>query len=206
MIFLDTETTGLPKYRKINALNGPDNWPDIVSVAWAVYEKDGTHVHSKYSVIKPNGWLIPSESIKIHGITLEFAEQNGRPLRDVLGELKADLEKANSVVAHNIEFDKNVLFNAYKWRLDINPWHVWPEIEVCTMIMSEPELRIPSTFPTTYRPYKPPTLTELYRATFFEDPTGQHNSQKDVEILCKIYWKRWPPRSTFKGEEDIVKL
>jgi DNA polymerase III epsilon subunit-like protein len=192
LIFLDTETTGLPRFRNINALSQPYNWPDIVSVAWSVYEPNGTLVKSSYSVIKPEDWIIPAESTKIHGITLEYAQENGRPLNQVLLEMKTDMESCASVVAHNLEFDKNVLFNAYKWRLDLNPWHIWPRDEICTMIRGEPELKLPSKFPTSNRLFKPPTLTELYEATFGEKPTGQHNSQKDVEILSQIYWKRWP--------------
>jgi len=191
LTFLDTETTGLPKRRNSNALESDDNWPDIVSVAWSVYEKNGTLVKSSYSIIQPEAWKIPEDSIKIHGITQEKALAEGRPLREVLDELKVDLQTSEYVVCHNIEFDKNVLFHAYKWRLHQNPWHIWPSWEICTMIKGEPEVKIPSKYPTTNRPYKPPTLTELYRATFGEDPTGQHNSQKDVEILCEIYWKRW---------------
>jgi DNA polymerase-3 subunit alpha/DNA polymerase-3 subunit epsilon len=192
IVFLDTETTGLPKFRNINALNQPSNWPDIVSVAWSVYEYNGTLIKSRYSVIKPNGWSITADSIKIHGITMEYAEENGSNLDDILYEMKKDMESCDTVIAHNIEFDKNVLFNAYKWRLNMNPWHIWPAQEICTMILGESELKIPSKYPKPNRLYKPPTLTELYEATFGEKPTGQHNSQKDVEILCKMYWKRWP--------------
>lgn len=192
VLFLDTETTGLPKFKKVSAVNSPGNWPDIVSVAWAVYEKDGTHVYSRYSIIKPNGWLIPTESTKIHGITLQFAEENGRPLETVLKELESDLKTVDTVVAHNMEFDKNVIFNAYKWRLKLDPFHIWPDQEICTMMNGELELKIPNTYAPSHKLYKSPSLTELYVATFNKEPTGQHNSQKDVEILCEIYWNRWP--------------
>jgi DNA polymerase III epsilon subunit-like protein len=192
VLFLDTETTGLPKFKKVSAVNSPGNWPDIVSVAWAVYEKDGTHVCSRYSIIKPNGWLIPTESTKIHGITLQFAEENGRPLETVLKELESDLKTVDTVVAHNMEFDKNVIFNAYKWRLKLDPFHIWPDKEICTMMNGELELKIPNTYASSHKLYKSPSLTELYVATFNKEPTGQHNSQKDVEILCEIYWNRWP--------------
>lgn len=191
--FVDTETTGLPKRRNSNALETPDNWPNIVSVAWAVYTSNGTLVKSSYSLVKPEGWVIEPDSIRIHGITEEIANAEGHPLRDVLFELKADLEKSEVVVAHNMEFDKNVLFHSYKWHLNQNPWHLWPGLEICTMNKGEPEVKLPSRYPTTNRPYKPPTLTELYKATFPDrEPVGQHNSKKDVEMLCEIYWARWP--------------
>lgn len=193
ILFFDTETTGLPKNRNSNALESKENWPDIVSVAWAVYEHNGSLVKKSYSIVKPDGWVIEQGAINVHGITEEKAHAEGRPLRDVLSELKADLEKSDTVVAHNIEFDKNVLFHAYKWRLNQNPWHLWPETEFCTMTHGEPEAKIPSKYPSSKRPYKPPTLTELYKVAFDgKEPTGQHNSMKDVEIMCDVYWKLWP--------------
>lgn len=191
LIFVDTETTGLPKYRNAPALQAPYNWPELVSVAWSVYE-NGQLISSDYAVIKPQGWVISAESTKIHGITQAYAEDNGRNLAFILNDLANDLQAANAVVAHNLEFDKNVLFNMYKWHLYLNPLHFWPAREICTMLKSTDELKIPSKFPTTYRQYKPPSLLELYQATFpgraFE---GQHNSQKDVEALAEIYWTRW---------------
>lgn len=192
VLFIDTETTGLPKFRNSNALEAPNNWPDIVSVSWAVYE-NGKRVFIKYALIKPGDWIIPNDSTKIHGITMDHANQDGEDLAAVLEELREDFSHCNTVVAHNLEFDKNVLFNAYKWRLNLNPWHFWPQHEVCTMIRGEPEAKLPSKYPTSNRPYKPPTLKELYQVTFGREPEGGlHNSQRDVEVLCEIYWKRWP--------------
>jgi hypothetical protein len=43
-----------------------------------------------------------------------------------------------------------------------------------------------------YRYYKMPGLDELYRATFNEPaPPSAHSSDRDVEVLEKIYWARW---------------
>jgi DNA polymerase-3 subunit alpha len=191
-LFFDTETTGLPKNRNSNGLESKDNWPDIVSISWAVYEL-GVRKFIKYAIIKPEDWTIPEDSIKIHGITNEIANEKGEWLEDVLAELTEDLVMCDSVVAHNLEFDKNVLFAAYKWRLNQNPWPFWPKDEICTMNRSERELEIPSKYPKASRPFKSPSLKELYEATFSEPvPAGTHNSRQDVEILTKIYWKRWP--------------
>lgn len=52
---------------------------------------------------------------------MQQAIKEGRPLLNVLQELKSDLENSEAVVAHNMRFDKNVLFNAYKWRLNQCP-------------------------------------------------------------------------------------
>jgi DNA polymerase III epsilon subunit-like protein len=111
MLFIDTETTGLPKNRNSNGLESKGNWPDIVSVSWAIV-KDGVKQPTKYFVISPEDWTIPDDSTRIHGITMEDAYAKGVPLRDVLSELSIDLKKVKTLVAHNLEFDKNVLLNA----------------------------------------------------------------------------------------------
>jgi DNA polymerase III epsilon subunit-like protein len=187
LLFLDTETTGLPLARGINAIDKKGIWPDIVSIAWSIYD-DGKLCKKAYSLIRPDGWKISEDSIKIHGITMDYALEHGRPLVDVLAELTLDLNTVSTVVAHNMEFDKNVIFNAYKWRLGVSP--PWAANEICTMEKSKGELKIPNPYPK-YGAYKPPKLSELYKDTFGVEPAGQHNSQSDVETMCAIYWKRW---------------
>ena len=196
ILFLDTETTGLPLVRGVSALEKKGIWPDIVSLAWKIYNDKGELGKSVYSVVKPE-WKISAESTKIHGITTEYALEHGRPLADVLADFKADLSMVDTVVAHNMEFDKNVIFNAYKWRLGVEPpWTSGASsvagsvAEICTMDKSKDELKIPNPYPK-YGPYKSPSLAELYKDTFGTDFNGQHNSQNDVEALCEIYWKRW---------------
>jgi len=192
IIFFDTETTGLPKNRNSNGLESKDNWPDIVSICWAVYEGP-VKQFIKYALIKPDGWDIPADSIKIHGITYDYAIENGRDLEEVLSEFSKDLATCDVVVAHNIEFDKNVVFSAYKWRLKTNPWPFWPKEEICTMNRAESEIKIPSKYPKPGKLYKPPSLIELYVNTFKKEPEGGlHNSQRDVEVMCEIFWARWP--------------
>ena len=189
LLFLDTETTGLPKERNKNGLQEPNNWPDIVSVAWSVYE--GTELKkTMYSIIKPDGWVIPEESTKIHTITTEYALEHGRPLKDVLEELKSDLASVHTFVAHNVQFDKNVLLSAYAWRLKTNPWAFWPVNDVCTMIRSEGELKLPSKFRDSMK-YKSPTLKELYYDTFHEELVNAHSSKDDMEAVVEIYFERW---------------
>jgi hypothetical protein len=103
-------------------------------------------------------------------------------------------------------FDKNVLFHGYKWHLNQNPWHLWPEWEICTMIKGEPFAKVPSKFPTSNRPYKPPSLTDLYKATFDgKEPTGQHNSMRDVEIMCEVYLKQAISQENYELADKLRK-
>ena len=189
-VFFDTETTGIAVKSKIPAIAGPNNWPDIASIAWWVYE-DRALVKKEYHLVKPAGWIISPEVSRIHGITHAAAEAKGEPLRDVITLFLTDLQGAFHVIAHNMYFDKNVVFHAAKWRLGIDPQ--WPtEAEFCSMEQSKEELRIPSKFGRAGDLWKWPRLDELFEATFGRPaPENAHNAERDVDVLQQIVWKRW---------------
>jgi hypothetical protein len=192
VIFFDTETTGLPKSWKKDALNAPDNWPDLVSIAWWVFESREL-VKKEYHIIRPDGWTISEGSFEKHGISQEVALAQGKPLATVLDLFRKDLNRTYHLIAHNMNFDKNVLFNAYRWRLGVDPMHFWPTAsEFCSMEASTAELRIPSKFGRPGDLWKWPGLDELYSATFGRAPPADaHNADRDVDVLQQIVWKRW---------------
>jgi len=154
---------------------------------------DGVRVKKEYHIIKPEGWTVPAAASKIHGITQEKAVAEGKPLANVLEAFRLDCESANFLVAHNLFFDRNVIFNAYAWRLNIGPTGFWKnDRELCTMLKSTNELRIPSKYGKAKDMYKYPSLDELYRATFLKDPPGlAHSADRDVEVLQDIFFARW---------------
>jgi len=191
VIIVDTETTGLPKVRNQQALVGPGCWPDIVSISWSVF-KNGKKESQKTFIIKPDGWAIPIDSIRIHGITNERALAEGVPLVNAMQIFQEDLKNTDHVIAHNLQFDKNVIFNAYKWRLNMDPLALWPgSVDICSMKLSELELKLPA---RGYSPtgYKSPSLAELWKDTFqCEPPANAHAADRDVEVLEKICLTRW---------------
>ena len=118
-LIFDTETTGLPKSRKSFQESGPNNWPHIVSISWVVYdaEHDCIEKQRRY-IINPMGWEIPEEVVKIHGIDTWKAKVQGHPLQDVMTEFMA--EPVVALVAHNMEFDYNVICSAIKYDLGLD--------------------------------------------------------------------------------------
>ena len=186
MIF-DTETTGLPKVSQ-SALIAKDVWPDLVSLSYFIYEVSKTErklVKRVDHVIKPDDWVIPEESIAFHKITNAVAHDTGLPLKTVLEEFSRDIKNISTIVAHNLYFDKNVIFNAMYWRCGINPYSRWSKniVEFCTFKKYKSELDDIS---------KRKDLNSLYRDTFNTDPPANaHNSLRDVEVLDSIFWKRW---------------
>ncbi len=190
LLFFDTETNGLPLDRSKSVFEYKNNWPDIVSLSWVVSNNDEI-VSQKSYIIKPENWTITNESTSIHGITHEYACINGLSLKKVLILFMKDVETVDYVIAHNMEFDKSVLFNSYMWRLNANPLLFWPKNEICTMIKSSNELKIINKY-NSYNKYKYPKLDELYTHTFNKEaPVNAHNSERDVDILYQIFIKRW---------------
>jgi len=189
-IIFDTETTGLPRDKNMPAVLAKDNWPDLVSLSWRTY-KNGILVKSHSYLVQPDGWTIPEEATKIHGISQEKAA-TGFPLKEVLYIFCKDLHKATNTIAHNLAFDKQVILNALRWRLGERRVKWSPLADICTGILSTNELKLMFAG-RTYGSYKMPSLRELYMATFNEeDPPGAHDSSRDVQVLEKIILARWP--------------
>ena len=82
-LVFDTETTGLPQnYRA--PITDFNNWPRMVQIAWQIHDIKGDLVEVKNFIIKPEGFSIPFNSEKIHGISTKMALEKGIPLKDVL--------------------------------------------------------------------------------------------------------------------------
>lgn len=179
LLIFDTETTGLPKSRQ-PASTGPNIWPHIVSISWVILDNDVIEKQRSY-IIKPINWTIPDEVVKIHGITTEKAIAEGKELSLVIGEFLA--ENYDTLVAHNLEFDLNVLYNAIIWDLEL-PFSAIKKKSICTMELSKDICKLRGNFAS----YKPPKLKELYEYTFHRLPAEDrlHNSLYDVLILTEI--------------------
>ena len=107
-LIFDTETTGLP--RSFSApITDTDNWPRVVQLAWQLHDEEGKLVRRKDALIQPNGFTIPYDSERIHGISTALATQEGIPLDEVVLSFLEDLKLAKFMVGHNLKFDINVL-------------------------------------------------------------------------------------------------
>ena len=108
ILFLDTETTGLPKSR-----NAPpevtDMWPRMVSVAWISSLPSDTECEEH--IIKPDGYTIPTAASNVHGITTKHAMENGKDIETVMQVLADKLKDCSHIACYNVQFDKSVLLS-----------------------------------------------------------------------------------------------
>ena len=197
LLIFDTETTGLPKSRT-QSKEGPNNWPHIVSISWVILDSVSNKIEKERSyIVQPRNWIIPEDSIRIHGITQEKAEKEGESLAKILGEFLA--EQYDMIVAHNMEFDYNVLDNAIRWDLDM----AFTEIKkpkICTMELSRDLCKLRNLFGKP----KAPKLKELYEHAFGTPPNESelHNSLYDTKVLAKIIQEYKPLRVKMNLEID----
>ena len=191
-LFFDTETTGLPKDRYKSASQGKDNWPDIVSLSWVVTEGSKI-VKARSYILQPDGWTIPEDSIRIHGITMDMAKTHGQTLDHVLGDFIRDLRAVDVVIAHNLEFDSNVILAATLYRCKMDHALKWPSTQFCTMEASTNLCKLPLQRPSLSFKFKPPKLSELYSFLYKTNPPEDllHTSLGDVMVLVAIFFKIW---------------
>ncbi len=75
-LIFDTETTGLPK-RWDAPLTDTDNWPRCIQIAWQLHDEMGRVVEHQDYLVKPEGFNIPYDAEKVHGISTELALKRG---------------------------------------------------------------------------------------------------------------------------------
>lgn len=162
----DTETTGLPLHRTVSL----DKQPYIIEFGGII--TDGEEIFEEIEfLVKPPIW-ITEEITKITGITNE--DMIGLEMFDERVEkIAAFFSKADSVIAHNLAFDKKMVDFAVRREglslADVN----WPKTEICT---------VEATYDRYGRRMK---LQELYTMHVGE-LVQTHRAIDDVKMLFEV--------------------
>lgn len=184
-LFFDTETTGVPA--NYNAPSSDlNNWPRLVQIAWVVTDEDGKIIKGPCSeIIKPSDFVIPQDSIKVHGISQALAIKEGKELSCVLSEFSSDVKECTRIIGHNISFDIHVVSAEYLriGRRDLSRILEFTP-SFCTMKNSVNFCKIPGGFS-----YKYPKLSELYIKLFGSDFDNAHDACSDIVATLKCYFE-----------------
>ena len=185
-LFLDTETTGLPKSTVVSAENF-DSFPRIVQISWGLLDADFKCVVSEDFYLKQDV-PIPPSAIKIHGITDDIVAEKGEDPKVVFERLLKDINKALYIVAHNIDFDLPIIESEFLRLSMKKPFR--GKKKICTMKAGTQFCQLPKYHG---RGYKYPTLVELLECCYFSGVSiglkSPHNAQTDVSILIKCFIK-----------------
>lgn len=185
ILFFDTETTGFMNARK------PADHPDqahIVQLAAQLVRPDNS-TRMEFSLIVNPGVHIPSGAAQIHGITDEIAAQYGVTPSTAVDFFLMLYDHASKVVAHNIEFDKQVIETAIARRTgQISPM-IKPRY--CTMKSATDIVKAPPTpkmVAAGRTHHKAPNLGECIKHFFGEELDGAHDAMVDVQACRRVYF------------------
>ena len=181
-LIFDTETTGLPK--SWNApITDTDNWPRCVQIAWQLHDQMGAVIEHNDFLIKPDGYNIPYDAERIHGISTELAEEQGISLTKGLKLFNEALQKTTFIVGQNLNFDLNIMGCEFH-RLGIqNNLTSLPILDTCTEKTAF-MCKIPG---GRGGKFKLPTLTELHTHLFGVGFGDAHNATADVEATTRCF-------------------
>jgi len=180
-LIYDTETTGLPKNFSA-PVSDSENWPRLVQIAWQLHNRLGELVEVKNFIIRPEGFTIPFNAQKIHGISTQKATDQGVDLTYVLKEFNNAINQSEFIVGHNIIFDVNIV-SAEFYRNNILS-NLLKIKTIDTKIEGTNYCAIPG---GRNGKFKWPTLTELYFKLFNQDFDFAHNASADVEATSRCF-------------------
>ncbi|CAM3335734.1 DNA-directed DNA polymerase [Flavobacterium longum] len=196
-IIFDTETTGLPK-RWDAPISDTGNWPRAIQIAWQLHDNMGRLIEHEDYLIRPDGFNIPYDAERIHGISTELAMEEGVPLLDVLEKFNVALSKAKFIVGQNVGFDVNIMGCEY-FRMGIDSPLGHKVLDTCTENTAS-LLQLPG---GRGGRYKLPTLTELHQYLFHVPFAEAHNATADVEATTRCFFELLRREAFTKEELDV---
>lgn len=137
-LFIDTETTGFPQ--KFGPLI-QDGQGRVCQIAMLLTDGAGKSIAEISTLVKPAGWVVGNEASKVHGFTTELCEKYGINFVGMVGLFLSLAEKAETIIAHNISFDRQMMFIEAEYAQKNIPNKLWH----CTMEQSAPICNLPPT-------------------------------------------------------------
>ncbi|MFV0539747.1 MAG: DNA polymerase III subunit alpha [Aestuariibaculum sp.] len=197
-LIFDTETTGLPK-RWDAPITDTNNWPRAVQIAWQLHDEMGNCIEHQDYLIKPEGFNIPYDTEKIHGISTELAQEQGVPLNEVLEKFNQALNKTKFVVGQNVGFDVNIMGCEFVRGNITNKLQELPVLDTCTEHTAQ-MCKIPG---GRGGKFKLPTLTELHQFLFNTPFAEAHNATADVEATTRCFFELIRKQEFTKEQLDV---
>jgi len=104
--FMYTDTNGLHELNEDVSKKNLFGFSRLVSLNYNIGYVDGKYISEikKNIIIKPRCMYISDESIKIHGITNEIANNTGHDIEETLNNFLNDISDVTIIVSHNIVF------------------------------------------------------------------------------------------------------
>lgn len=192
IVFIDTETTGLPPRSVTATSQNFDKWDKcrLVQIAWEIRNDGvvapaakGQVVMKRSLIIAPDGFEIPDDAAAIHGISTDRAKSTGDSLSNAIDQLFTDISVYNvhKAVSHNITFDSDVLLAELYRNKDQIYAQTWTDLpKFCTMREGTPPGKRWEKLPVMYERLCG-ILPDSMRAKL-------HDASMDTYLCAEIYF------------------
>lgn len=203
-MFVDVETTGLlPKY--INLSRDLNYLPNIVQIAWILFDYEGNYIKSEDFIIKQDK-EVPKKAVKIHGITRKKSQKQGVDANYAYLKFISDYPNVKIISAHNANSDIRFI-QAMLVRFGLN-YNLQGKPIHCTMLNTTKLCKLKKN--NDYPGYKWPKLEELIGKVYNNNANsnvklvGAHNAFNDVWATAKCYFELLKNGFDFKDNSKEI--
>lgn len=165
IMFFDTETTTNISYQA-----------RLVELGYYIIDLKTNKAIKKYNqIIKPENFMIPDDAINVHKITNEKAHNEGIDVNISLKDFKEDLKNVDIIMAHNLMYDVQVIFN----ECTINNHHNLKNLllnkdKYCSLKLAKKKIA-----KENIKSYK---LTDVYEKIFNKPTPEKHRAKYDAKV------------------------
>lgn len=157
------------------------SWPRMIHLSWIILDEKLNPLDDYDHIIIPEGFSFNEDIEKRCRIDQEDIDTKGAPLDDVLNAFEESLQKADYVIAHNLNFNENVLAAEYL-RKGIRH-SLFQKERFCLMQESTFFCKITG----KKGGYKWPTLSELHSIIFQKAYSPPNNARADVIAATRSF-------------------
>lgn len=179
LFFYDFETTGIPDFKEPS--DAPQQ-PHIVQACGQIVDSNTRLVAASVDlIVRPDGWEIPDEVAKVHGITTADAALVGMD-ESLVVEVMLNMWRAcERRVGHNQSFDARIMRIGLKRYATDAVADEWKEgASECTCYQARPYTALPKN--------KLPKIEEAYHHFFGTNFPGAHTARGDTDACRALYF------------------
>ena len=184
-LVFDTETTD-----KINRFS--NKFPYMIQGGFVLSNRHGKVIRTEKFLVKPNGWTITPGAFEKHGISMEMLEKDGIDIKDAVNITEELINDADVIVAHNYEFDKNIISTEFARNGKDYFKLVAGKYQDCTQKLASTITAIdptPAMIAKGKGPFKSPKLIEAYEFFFPGETFDGHDALNDSMACQRIYFR-----------------
>lgn len=173
-LFFDTATTSKYQFKA-----------RLIYLTYLEADEKGNVLDRGHFYVQPEGFQIDNE--EVHGIGQAKAIAKGSPVGEVLKTFLPKVKTADLLIAHNVEYDKKVLFNelrALAWNKTYFTL-LYNKPTLCTMEATTEFCDLRDN--DQIRP-KFPRLAELHEK-LFDQPYLRKSKLPDVEVVKRCFFE-----------------